>query len=168
MQVNDVMVTSVKTCHPEQNLAEVTAIMWNSRCGALPVLDSRGTVRGMITDRDICIALGTRDRKASELTVNDVSLPRFFSCMPEDDVLVALRTMVAQNVHRLPVVDCNGGVVGILSIDDLILSAEPDPAGSGISYEYVVDAVKAILNRRFHGSLQESMDLVASHAGAGS
>jgi CBS domain-containing protein len=167
MQVKDVMVKNVKICRPEQNLAEVTATMWDSRCGALPVLDSRGTVRGMITDRDICIALGTRDKRASELLVKDVSLPRFFSCMAEDDVLVALRTMVAQNVRRLPVVDRNGEVLGILSIDDLILSAEPEPAGSGISYDDVVNAVKAILNRRFHSSLQESTDLVACHVGAG-
>jgi CBS domain-containing protein len=165
MQVNKVMVKNVKVCRPEQNLAEVTATMWDSRCGALPVLDSGGRVRGMITDRDICIALGTRDVRASELRVKDVSLPRFFSCMAEDDALVALRTMVAQNVRRLPVVDRNGGVVGILSIDDLILSAEGDPAGPDISYEDVVDAVKAILDRRFHGSLQESTDLVACHAG---
>jgi CBS domain-containing protein len=165
MQVNDVMVKNVKVCRPEQNLAEVTATMWDSCCGALPVLDSCGRVQGMITDRDICIALGTRDMRASELMVKDVSLPRFFSCMGEDDALVALRTMVAQNVRRLPVVDLNGGVTGILSIDDLILSAEREPAGRGISYDDVVEAVKAILNRRFHGSPQESTDLAACHAG---
>ena len=57
MRVKDVMVKSVKVCRPKMNLAEVVAKMWDECCGALPVVDERGSVVSMITDRDICIAL---------------------------------------------------------------------------------------------------------------
>jgi CBS domain-containing protein len=67
MNVKDVMVKNVSMCRPDNNLAEVTAIMWDARCGALPVEDGRGAVTSMITDRDICIALGTRNIRASEV-----------------------------------------------------------------------------------------------------
>jgi CBS domain-containing protein len=83
-------------CRPDDNLAEVAATMWHARCGALPVLDRRGAVTSMITDRDICIALGARNLRASEVKVKDVSPPRVFSCGPNDDVRLALNTMTSQ------------------------------------------------------------------------
>jgi hypothetical protein len=53
------------------------------------VVDERGSVVGMTTDRDICIALGTRNIKASEVSVEDVSLPRGLTCRPEQEVHAA-------------------------------------------------------------------------------
>ena len=134
MNVRDIMVKKVSVCESDNNLAQVAAIMWNERCGLLPVLDSRGKVTSVITDRDICIALGTRNLRASEVQVKDVSPPRVFSCGPSDDILSALDTMVSQNVRRLPVIGEDGRLVGILSIDDVLLHSE--------NYENVVNAAK--------------------------
>jgi len=55
----------------------------------------------MITDRDICIAVGTRNGKAAETLVKEVTLPKLFYCAP--GIHTALRTMAAQQVRRLPV-----------------------------------------------------------------
>ena len=148
MRVKDVMVTSVIVCRTTQNLAEVVETMWEQRCGALPVLDSHGRVMSMITDRDICIALGTRNVKASDLLVEDVSLPTVFTCAPYDDVHLALTTMVCQNVRRLPVVDRAGELSGIVSIDDLVRRSEKRPAKGGISHEEIATAMKMILVNR--------------------
>ena len=161
MNVKDVMVKNVSVCQPDNNLAEVTATMWDECCGSLPVLDGRGNVTSVITDRDICIALGTRNVRASELHVKDVSLPGVFSCGANEDVLLALKTMVSQNVRRLPVVDDGGKLVGILSIDDLLLHAGSWVDKSGISCEDVVNAAKAILKDRSRGSVHEPAELVA-------
>ena len=60
MQVQDIMVRDAKVCHADTNLAEAAAIMWTNGCGALPVVDAGERVVGVITDRDICIAAGTR------------------------------------------------------------------------------------------------------------
>src|SRR5450755_4643245 len=121
MKVKDFMVRDVKFCNRDSNLAQVAEIMWNGGCGTLPVLNDSGRLLSMITDRDVCIALGTRNLRASEVHVSDVAEPRYFACAADDDIYAALKTMAAQEVRRLPVVDDGLKLVGILSIDDIIL-----------------------------------------------
>jgi CBS domain-containing protein len=141
MKVRDVMVKDAKFCSPKSNLAVVAEILWKQGCGTLPVVEN-GRVLGMITDRDICIALGTRNEKAAETLVKDVTLPKLFYCAPEDDIHTALRTMAAQKVRRLPVIDSQGILAGILCLDDIALVAEEE-AGE-LTYFDVVETLKAI------------------------
>ncbi len=142
MKVQDVMVKGVRFCSPETNLATVAKIFWENGCGALPVVEN-GRAIGMITDRDIAIALGTRNEKAGETYVRDVVLPKVFFCLPEDDIHTALNTMRAQQVRRLPVVAAEGTLVGILSLDDIVLFAEEETKKE-LTYTDVVDTMKAI------------------------
>ena len=144
MKVKDVMVKDVKFCGLRTNLAAVTEVFWTERCGTLPVMDN-GRVAAMITDRDICIALGTRNLKAGETLVKDVVLPKLFFSKPDDDIRVALKTMAAQKVRRLPVIDSEGALQGILSLDDIVLLAEAN--GSTLTYADVVETLKGICDR---------------------
>ena len=141
MKVRDVMVKDVKFCSPNLNLAAVVEVLWKQGCGTLPVVDN-GRVLGMVTDRDICIALGTRNEKAADILVQDVALPKLFQCAPEDDIHTALRTMAAQKVRRLPVIDKKGTLQGILCLDDIILFAEEKAAE--LTYFDVVETLKAV------------------------
>jgi len=148
MFVQDVMVKNVKVCRPDENLATVAGRLWDERCGALPVVDEYGRVLSMITDRDICIALGTRDVKASTVTVADVSLPRVFTCGRDEEVHHALRTMVSQNVRRLPVVDALDRLEGILSVDDLVRLSEKYPGEAIIAPEELAAAMRSMVENR--------------------
>lgn len=148
MLVKDMMTTNVSSCRPDNNLAELAEVMWNNRCGVLPILDGSGRVMGLITDRDICIALGTRNIRASDVFARDVSRPAYFSCSPDNDVRDALKTMATQEVSRLPVVDEAGQLVGILSIDDIVFRA--GGGRSGLSDREIVDALTAIWEDRVH------------------
>ena len=148
MLVRDLMTKNVSSCRPDNNLAELAEVMWNDRCGALPILDDSGRVMGIITDRDVCIALGTRNVRASELLVRDVSAPRYFSCNPDNDVRDALKTMAAQEVSRLPVVDADGQLAGILSIDDIVFRA--GGGRSSLSDREIIDALAAMWEDRIH------------------
>lgn len=141
MKVRDVMVKEVKFCTAETNLAAAAEIFWKEGVGALPVLQD-GRVLGIITDRDIAIALGTRNAKAGETLVKEVTLPKLFYCAPEDDIHVALGTMRAQRVRRLPVMDNNGALQGILCLDDIVLFAE-EKAGE-LTYADVVQTLQSI------------------------
>ncbi len=141
MKVRDVMVKDVKFCSPNNNLAAVAEILWKQGCGTLPVVD-KGRVLGMITDRDICIALGTRNAKAADTLVRDVTLPKVFYCAPEDDIHAALKTMAAQKVRRLPVIDGKAVLQGILCLDDVVMFAEERAAD--LKYVDVVNTLKAI------------------------
>ena len=161
MKVSEAMVKAVSVCKPQDNLAQIAAVMWNGCCGTLPVIDEAGGVISMITDRDICIALGTRNARASELRVQDVSLPRVFTCHAKDDVEQALQTMVAQNVRRLPVVDAEGRIAGILSLDDLIGVSTETARDGGVSHREVVLAARAILEERIPGHAHPAGELVA-------
>jgi CBS domain-containing protein len=161
MKTKERMVKDVFVCRPQDNLAEVAAIMWEERCGALPVVDDGGRVMSMITDRDICIALGTRNERASDVRVEDVVPARVFTCKERDDILAAMRTMVSQNIRRLPVVDDEDKMVGIISIDDLLLHTEPGKAGV-LSLE-VLDAMKTIIENRKHGHADEPTKALTTH-----
>ena len=97
----------------------------------------------MVTDRDLLIALGTRNRNASDLPVSEVMSKDLSLCTPDDDVRDALKIMAERQLHRLPVVDKDGGLKGILSLDDIALRAETD----GLSKD-LLKTMKAICDRQ--------------------
>jgi CBS domain-containing protein len=145
MKVRDVMTKTAVSCRSEMSLAAAGALMWENDCGLLPIVNDSGKVTGVITDRDICIALSTRDNKPSQLTTGEVAKPPAVICLLDDDIHSALKTMSKERIHRLPVVNGDGGLVGILSINDLVLRAEKgDGRKPEISYDDVVRAFQAI------------------------
>jgi CBS domain-containing protein len=148
MLVKQLMTKNVSSCRPENNLAELAELMWKQRCGVLPILDGSGKVMGIITDRDICIALGTRNIRASDVLAQDVSPPGYFSCRPDDDARDAMRTMATEQVGRLIVVDEDGQLVGVISIDDIIFRA--GGGRSDLSDREIIDAIAAIREERIH------------------
>jgi CBS domain-containing protein len=139
MQVLDVMTRDPLTCAPETTAAEAAHLMWEGDCGVLPVVRGRA-LAGVVTDRDLFIALGTRNEKASELTVGTVANESPFTCSPRDDVQQAMGKMKAHRVRRLPVVDQNGALVGIVSMNDLLLATSPQSTMGG----KVVDTLQTI------------------------
>ncbi|OFW13471.1 MAG: hypothetical protein A3F70_11025 [Acidobacteria bacterium RIFCSPLOWO2_12_FULL_67_14] len=122
MTINDIMTTDVKTCSPSTDVSAAAALMLDGDCGFLPVVDD-GKLIGVVTDRDMYIALATRDVKPSDLRVGDVASTKVWTCSPDDDVYAALATMKEKRVRRLPVVGFGGTVVGIVSMNDLLLRA---------------------------------------------
>lgn len=99
-----------------------------------------GKLVGVVTDRDMYVALATRNKPASQLTVGDVSTSEVLACAPDDDVLAALDTMASQRVRRLPVTQ-DGALVGIISMNDLVLAAGADKP---VRDDEVVATLKAI------------------------
>jgi len=147
MKIRDIMTEKATFCGPESTLEEASFLMRRHNCGFLPVVGEGGNVIGVITDRDMCIALGTRNRKPSELRVWDVMPHKLFTCMEGDDVHCALKTMRSARIRRLPVIDRDGSLVGVLSIDDIVLKARDQILRKDISYADVENAYKAIRGR---------------------
>ncbi len=133
MKVRDLMTADVTTCRPETNLAEAVRQMWEKDCGVLPVVNDEGRVTGVVTDRDICIAVATRDRSADRIAVREVVQGHPHTCLAEDDVMVALKTMKAHKVRRLPVVTADGHLRGILSLNDVVTHARAASAAEIVS-----------------------------------
>jgi CBS domain-containing protein len=146
MKVEEIMTPNVQPCRPGNSLAEAVTLMWDCDCGSLPVVNSSDEVIGVITDRDIAIAVATRARPAGDISVGEVISGIAFVCEKEEDVKSALKTMRREKVHRLPVVGEGGKLAGILSLNDIVLRAEENGKRQApeISYEDVVSTLKAI------------------------
>lgn len=146
MKVSEVMMGTPASCAPETNLGAAIEIMWTRNCGFLPVVDGQGRVNGIVTDRDICIALGTRNKLPGQITVAEVARKQVYSCQPNEDLHTALATMQGAGVRRLPVVDWEGKLQGILSMDDVVLHIQGDKFVE-YSTDEVVGALRAIYAR---------------------
>jgi len=140
MKVKQIMTGEPKTCGPHTTLAAAANLMLEGDCGILPVVEN-GTLAGIVTDRDMYIALATRNKRASDVEVSEVARKTVLTCEPDDDVHEALATMKQGRVRRLPVVGFGGIVLGIVSMNDILLAAG---SGKAVRNDEVVDTFQAI------------------------
>ena len=147
VKIRDVMTEPAIACSPDTNLAAAAEIMWSADCGVLPVVQDE-KLCGILTDRDICIALGTRSAPAAQIPVRDVAATEVATCAPEADIHSALHTMRRAKVRRLPVVDDEGHLKGMLGLNDVILAV--DRKGGEVTYEEVLNTMKAVSEHRHH------------------
>jgi CBS domain-containing protein len=145
MDVKDAMTTPVATCHPESTLAAAGLEMLRHDCGFLPVVDPERGIVGVITDRDVCIAVSTRPQSAHDIAVGTVMSTNLLTVRPEDDLRHALSVMQHGRVHRVPVIDDQWQVVGILAVNDLVLFCGTEAGRhAGLTYDRIVEALKGI------------------------
>jgi CBS domain-containing protein len=150
MLVKDVMTGAPVYCTLKTNLGEAAALLWSRDCGMLPVVDGERKVIGVVTDRDLFFALGTRNRLAGDTTVGEVAPAKPFVCKTDDDIHTALELMARHKVRRLPVTSADGRIEGVLSLDDIVLHAHPRNSGwpLDLNYEDVIDTMKEIYATR--------------------
>ncbi len=126
------------------NLAEAAGLLWSADCGALPVVDCGGRVIGIVTDRDFCIAVGTRNTKPSEIQVSQVMTSKVLVAHPDDEIHEALQTMRSHKVRRLPVVSGAGRLIGMLSLSECLLHARPEASRDSLSYQDLISTLRGI------------------------
>lgn len=143
MKIKDVMTSDPLVCAPDTNLAAAGALLLDGDCGILPIVDN-GRLIGVVTDRDMCIALATRNKPAAEISAGEVGRKPVFTCSQEDDVHAALAAMAAHRVRRLVIEGFGGMPLGIVSIDDLLRESGPRRA---LRSDEVVDTLRAIASR---------------------
>jgi CBS domain-containing protein len=146
MRVYSVMKREPRTCSPETDLATAGRTMAQVDCGFLPVIDAERKVVGLITDRDICLAVTLRDELPSTMRVQDAISGEIYSCSADEEVTEALNTMREFGVRRLPVLDLAGRIEGILSLDDVVLEARAlgSEQFTGPFYSDIARTLKAI------------------------
>ena len=144
MKVKDIMTPSAKAIWLTESLADAAQIMWENDCGVLPIIKDGRKVIGMITDRDICMALAMRDKNPSGVSVEEVMSGAVYSVNSEDEIDKALQAMQEHKIRRLPVVNVEGELEGILSINDLVRHAKADEGEDAIDFGEVVKTYHAI------------------------
>jgi CBS-domain-containing membrane protein len=124
MKISQIMKTDVESCGVDDNLAVVASRMWDCDIGCLPVLGAGGQVVGMVTDRDVCMAAFTRGKRLQDIPVSIAMANEVLSCSPDATLIEAEEVMRSGQVRRLPVIDSQGCLVGIVSLNDLALLAQ--------------------------------------------
>jgi CBS domain-containing protein len=120
MTVADLMTKNALSVAPDSKLADAARLMWEHDCGCLPVIEvGSGRVIGMVTDRDICMACWSRGLPPSEVYVSDAMSQHLVHCHPSESVERAEIIMHANQIRRLPVVDADERLLGILSLADI-------------------------------------------------
>lgn len=147
MKVKELMTRAAESCPATTTLAAAADTLWRKDCGALLVTGSKGELVGIATDRDMFIALGTRDRLPSELTLGDVMSRNPATCSPDDDVRSVLEKMRHRKIRRIPVVDAQR-IAGILSLDDLVRCAAPTGSNGGLDEADVIRVFKSVCEQR--------------------
>jgi CBS domain-containing protein len=134
MKVSEVMTRDVQTVRPDQSAREAASFMLEADAGALPVVDGDRLI-GMITDRDIAVR-GVAEGHGPETPVRELMTNDIVAVRIEDDTDdVAVRMSEAQ-VRRLPVIDDERKLCGIVSLGDLTQradSSEAEQALEGVS-----------------------------------
>lgn len=120
MKVRELMTGDVSYCQPTTTLADAAMMMWRRDCGVVPVVDEQKRVVGMITDRDVCMAVATKNRLANDILASEVIFGKVEACEPNDDVEKVLKKMKKKQLRRLPVTSKDGVLLGIVSISDLL------------------------------------------------
>ena len=148
MKVKDIMTPNAKAIWLTESLADAAQLMWENDCGVLPIIKDGRKVIGMITDRDICMAVAMRDRNPSGVSVEEVMTGQVYCVAAEDELDQALLAMQEHKIRRLPVVNAEGELEGIVSLNDVVLNAASDAVtGESINYADVVKTYQAICQR---------------------
>jgi CBS domain-containing protein len=155
MKAEDWMTHTVHTCSPETSMNEAAYQMWAGDYGVLPVVDPDRRVVGMITDRDMFMGAHFQGKRLEDMTVADSMSRYVYSCLTSDPIEEVIRTMGDKGVRRIPVLDQQGKLAGILSLNDLArhLVALGDRERSRLTARFV-EALAAICESRACAELE--------------
>jgi CBS domain-containing protein len=139
VRVRDIMTPDPACCTPDSTSQEAALLMKEHDCGAIPVVERRESRRlvGIVTDRDLAIR-GLAAGRGPESPVRELVTEAPVSCNPDDEVEIVREVMVARLVRRVPVVDENGNVVGIVAQADI---AREEGAASDHEVGRIVEAI---------------------------
>ena len=131
MQISQIMTREAETINPATSVKEAAQRMRSMDVGALPVCDGRRLL-GMVTDRDITIRIVADGRDPVNTSVQDAMTPDIAYCFEDQDVRDAARIMEERQIRRLPVVDREKHLVGIVSLGDVAIAGSDRLSGEAL------------------------------------
>lgn len=127
MQAQELMTTDPACCTPDDTLEHAARLMRENDCGAIPVCESEnpGEVLGMVSDRDLAVR-GLADGRGPENSVRECMTSEVHSCSPDSSIEEVEETMARHQVRRVPIIDADGKLLGIVAQADLALASNGD------------------------------------------
>jgi len=123
MKIEDVMTRRVVAARADTDLAHVARLMWDNDCGCVPVVDAEDKVVGLVTDRDLCMSANFSGRALRELRAGGCMAGAVVTCLASDTPQAVAGIMGAKRIRRVPVVDGDGRLIGLVSVGDLLSAA---------------------------------------------
>ncbi|HJR17024.1 MAG TPA: CBS domain-containing protein [Gemmatimonadales bacterium] len=139
MRVKQIMTPDPARCTPQTTARQAAELMRDNDCGSIPVVESTTSARliGTVTDRDLAIR-GLAEGKGPDTPVRDLMTPDPVTCVPEDEVEDLRQVMIERQVRRVPVVDGDGVLVGIVAQADV---AREEGAASDREVGRIIEAI---------------------------
>lgn len=118
---NEVMTKDPVCCVPSDTISKVAQSMKKQNVGAIPVIENEQTKKliGIVTDRDLALKVVADGRDIQSTKVADVMTVKIITCREDDDAQKAVDTMAKHQLRRLPIVDKDHNIVGIISQADV-------------------------------------------------
>ena len=126
--IRDVMTSNPRTISAEASVADAARLMKEEDVGLAPVVEGDRLV-GTVTDRDITVRVVAEGRDPQGTSVREIASTDLVTVDPQQDLDEALRLMASHQVRRLPVVEEDGRLVGVLAQADVAREAEPHKTG---------------------------------------
>jgi CBS domain-containing protein len=127
-KVHEVMTDRPRCVTPETRVSEAAQLMKSDDVGSLPILDGE-QLAGMVTDRDIVIRAIAEGKDPRGMPVREVASRELVTVHADDDLSNALKLMASEQVRRLPVVDDDNRLVGIVAQADVAVEAKEKAVG---------------------------------------
>lgn len=145
MNINEVMTADVKSCNPDTNLDEAARLMWDYDCGAVPVVNEKNVAIGIVTDRDIAMAALLNHQPLWNLKAAQIIQGQHLCCChQEDDVDGCLEKMEQNGVRRIPVVNQDGTLAGIVSMGDIVAATTNSKGKKSLGANDVLSMLKQV------------------------
>ncbi|WPB77457.1 CBS domain-containing protein [Archangium violaceum] len=126
LNAREIMTRTVKSAQLESSLREVARIMKDEDCGVVPVVDKQGRLRGLITDRDLVIRTLAEGRPPDGMLARDIMTDDVEVVTPDEDIHGIIALMGRRQVRRVPVVERDDRLVGIIAMADIATRADYD------------------------------------------
>ena len=122
MQLREIMTSNPRFCQPSDSAQAAAIIMREENAGVVPVVADKGSrrVAGVVTDRDLCLSVVAEGRDPRTVSVEQCMTTTVVTARPEDPVEKATELMRDNQIRRLPVVDAQGCLAGIVALADVV------------------------------------------------
>lgn len=141
IKIQDVMTMNPDWCLRESSATQAARMMKETDVGIVPVVDSESGRKlvGVVTDRDLCLAVIAAGKHPDSVRVAEAMTSQVVTCHPDDDIRKAIHLMQGNQVRRIPVVDREGMIQGVVSTADIVQQAE---LSSNVTHETMKEVTK--------------------------
>ena len=137
MKVKDCMCGDVYCLKPSSTIKDCAKLMCDNHIGCVPVCDNSQNIVGLVTDRDVILRSIAHDKDAKTTPVSEIMTCKVCCCDENCEISEAEKLMGEYQIRRLPVVDDNNKIVGIISLGDLAKNANVSDEKIGETFENI-------------------------------